>query len=378
MSRTTRRSFFASTAAVAIGAMGIKEAQAKPTNQAMTTPIKSRWEPKKTWVFATGVILYPSGQEWPQEGRRDAELIELLKTSGVPKEQILYTQDKSATLKETQKSFEAFLAKIPTDATLWFYFTGHGAKSKTGTGQLCLYDENWPIPTVLSTIERRFQGKMALLFADCCYSGCLGMEAMLRAGRVSYGVLTSSLSSTVSTGAWTFTECLLAGLRGAVQVDADSDGMVDFLELARFAEREMAMNDGQLSTFVSANGFDPRMVLSNGVKRTSPRIGEYVEAKSKDGKFYPGRIEKVEGTRFWIKWVGYSSAQNEWVESSNTRTYAPKQYPPGTRVEVDWQGEWYPAEVLTGRYGMHLIHYDGFEDFWDEWVAPKRLKVAPK
>ena len=32
-------------------------------------------------------------------------------------------------------------------------------------------------------------------------------------------------------------------------------------------------------------------------------------------------------------------------------------------------------EDLTGRWGMHLVHYDNFEPVWDEWVPPKRLRL---
>jgi Agenet domain len=225
-------------------------------------------------------------------------------------------------------------------------------------------------------IERRFPGTTALLFADCCYSGSLGMEAMLRAGRVSYGAITSSLASAISTGAWTFTECLIDGLRGALPLSADSDGLIAFSDLARHAEREMAFSDGQLSTFVTTNGFDPRFALVPGTKRAHSRIGEYVEAKSKDGKWYPGRVEKVDGTKFWIRWAGYKASHNEWVQDSNIRPSAPRQHAAGTRVEVEWQGSWYPAEVLTGRWGMHLVHYDKFEPVRDEWVSPKRIRLT--
>ena len=376
---TSRRDFL-TAAALTIGATS---AQAKPKKPPVAAPTptpstitaRSRWEPQKTWVFAVGVLLYPDGQAWPEAGRRDAVMIEQLKACGVPEAQIVFIKDKGATLKAVQKSFSEFLAKTPADATLWFYFAGHGDKNKSGTGQLSLYDENWSIPLMLGAIERYFVGQQALLFADCCYSGSLGMEAMLRAGRVSCGALTSSLSSALSTGAWTFTECLISALKGEVQVDADGDGQLSFLELARFAEREMAMNDSQLSTFAAANGFDPSLVLMSGLKKDNPRIGEYLDAKSKDGKFYTGRIEKVDGSKFFMKWVGYPDTQNEWVSSSDTRAYVPKQHAPGTKVKAEWEGKWYPAEVLTGRLGMHLIHYNGFEDFWDEWVSASRLKV---
>lgn len=152
--------------------------------------------------------------------------------------------------------------------------------------------------------------------------------------------------------------------------------LIRFADLARFAEREMAFNEGQLSTFVTTNGFDPGFVLVPGSKRAHPRIGDYVDAEFKDGRWYPGRIDKVDGAKFWICWVGYKESENEWVEERNTRAYAPKQHPAGTRVQVEWQGTWYPAHVLASRWGMHLIHYDGFEPHWDEWVAPKRMRVS--
>jgi RNA binding activity-knot of a chromodomain/Agenet domain len=336
----------------------------------------AQWEPRKTWVFAVGVLNYPSGQAWPEEGRRDAEMIGELQARGVPAGQITFIKDAKATVATVQSSFDAVIAKAPADAMLWLYFAGHGSKRKSGVGEFMLYDGSWPIPDVFSTIERQFPGHTALLFADCCYSGALGTEATLRAGRVSYGAITSSLASTVSTGAWTFTECLIAGLRGTIPLSADGHGLITFAELARFAERELAFNDGQLSTVVATNGFNPGLVLASGVRRAHPLIGEYVEARWSDGKWYPGRIESVDGDTFLIRWVGYKESENEAIPQNNIRPYAPTQHAPGTRVEVEWQGSWYPAEVLTGRWGMHLIHYDDFEPVWDEWVSPARLRLA--
>ena len=299
-------------------------AAANPDTNAGGGP--AQWDPKKTWVFAVGVLAYPGGQAWPEEGRRDAEMIRQLQARGVPAGQIAFITDANATLAAVQKSFDAVVAKAAADSTLWFYFAGHGTKRENGVGEFALYDEGWPIADVFSTIERRFPGKTALLFADCCYSGSLGTEALLRAGRVSYGAITSSLACTVSTGSWTFTECLIAGLRGLIPLSADGDGLITFAELARFAEREMAFNDGQLSTFVATNGFDPGLVMASGMRRAHPLIGEYVEAKWKDGKWYPGRIEKVDGSTFWIRWVGYKVSENEGIQDINIRPFVPQQH----------------------------------------------------
>jgi RNA binding activity-knot of a chromodomain len=349
-------------------------AAARPDTDIGRAP--ARWEPGKTWVFAVGVLAYPSGRAWPEEGRRDADMIGELQARGVPGSQITFIKNNEATLAAVRTSFDSVMTKAPGDSTLWFYFAGHGTRSESGVGEFRLYDKHWPIPDVFSMIERRFSGATALLFADCCYSGSLGTEAMLRAGRVRYGAITSSLASSVSTGAWTFTECLIAGLRGAIPLGAGSGGLITFAELGRFAEREMAFNEGQLATFVATNGFDPGLVLASGMRPTHPLIGEYVEAKWTDGKWYPGRVEQVDGGKFWIRWAGYKeSEENEWIEDANVRPFVLQHHPSGTRVEAEWRGSWYPAAVLTTRSGMHLVHYDDFDPVWDEWVSSNRIRL---
>ena len=88
-----------------------------------------------------------------------------------------------------------------------------------------------------------------------------------------------------------------------------------------------------------------------------------------------GAHRKVDGNRFLIRWAGYSENENSAVEARNVRPLVPKQHPAGTRVEVEWQGSWYPAQVLTGRFGMHLVHYDEFEPVWDEWVSSTQIRL---
>lgn len=375
---STRREFLASSL-VAAGATlgGSAGAIAKPA-RAPGAPSTHQWDPATTWVFAVGILAYPDGEHWPQAGRRDAEMIEELQKRGVPASQIVFLKDKEGTRKSVADKFRAHLGKAKPGDTLWFYYAGHGSKSKEGIGQFVLYDENWPIPDVLSEIERSFGGTRALLFADCCYSGNLGQEAVLRAGRVSYGALTSSLSSTLSTGAWTFTECILSALRNQTMVDSDGDGQISLLELARHAEREMSVREGQLSTFLTANGFDARLALGSGSPKAHPKLGEFAECKAADGKWYPARLEKFEGGKFFVRFLGYDEKYNEWVAEANTRPLSVVQHKPGTVVEVEWEGKWYKAQTLAARHNMHLIRYDGYSSIWDEWVAPKRLRLVSK
>ena len=64
------------------------------------------------------------------------------------------------------------------------------------------------------------------------------------------------------------------------------------------------------------------------------------------------------------------------MDESDTRSYAPTTYAPGTRVSVRWEDSWYPATVRDARLGVHLVHYDEYDAIWDEWVAIDRVHLA--
>jgi CHAT domain-containing protein/tetratricopeptide (TPR) repeat protein len=49
---------------------------------------------------------------------------------------------------------------------------------------------------------------------------------------------------------------------------------------------------------------------------------------------------------------------------------------PGDRVEVQWQGDWYLADVIEVKGDQYKIHYDGYASSWDEWVDNSRIRAA--
>jgi CHAT domain-containing protein/Tfp pilus assembly protein PilF len=53
-----------------------------------------------------------------------------------------------------------------------------------------------------------------------------------------------------------------------------------------------------------------------------------------------------------------------------------KIWKPGDRVEVQWQGDWYQAEVIEVRESQYKIHYVGYASSWDEWVDNSRIRAA--
>ena len=51
-----------------------------------------------------------------------------------------------------------------------------------------------------------------------------------------------------------------------------------------------------------------------------------------------------------------------------------RRFAQGDRVEVLWNGRWWPAIVLETRTGRWLVHYEGYADEWDETVEVDRIR----
>ena len=49
-------------------------------------------------------------------------------------------------------------------------------------------------------------------------------------------------------------------------------------------------------------------------------------------------------------------------------------YGVGEQIKVEWKGSWWDATILEINAENHLIHYEGFDSSWDEWVTTERLK----
>jgi hypothetical protein len=46
------------------------------------------------------------------------------------------------------------------------------------------------------------------------------------------------------------------------------------------------------------------------------------------------------------------------------------------KVEVEWGGQWWPAEVLQVAGNQYHIHYTGWSNSWDEWIPDCRIRVC--
>lgn len=67
------------------------------------------WNPETNWVFEVGLLEWEDAETFSPfpdavEGRFDAQLADFFRESGVPDEQIIYLQDKEATLETIRES----------------------------------------------------------------------------------------------------------------------------------------------------------------------------------------------------------------------------------------------------------------------------------
>src|SRR3989442_10477840 len=193
------------------------------------------WQPQRTWVFVVGTLQWKHRDmfdSFPQKNRRDAQLVEFFRQQGVPSQQLVYLQDAQATTRQVKTAFAAFLAKAREGDLLFVYYCGHGYKSDDGrTTFFATYDAGddtpgWSTDSIVRDIEKYFKGSRAFLTADCCYSGSLAQQTQKLGHRVSYATLASASASHVSTENWTFTEMLLAALRGESFADLNGDGEI--------------------------------------------------------------------------------------------------------------------------------------------------------
>lgn len=341
------------------------------------------WQPAKTWVFVVGVLSWKHSEtfgSFPVKNRRDAALVDFFKQSGVPDSQIVYLQDKEATQQRIDNGFTAQLKKLRPDDLLIVYYAGHGTKSDDGNDvYLASYDagdddvDGWSINSIPGKIKDSKCSRV-LWFLDCCYSGQAALAITKPSSGPAYACVTSSAASESSTEHWTFTEALLDALRGASYVDLNHNGTITLAEFAAHVEADMNAAEEQRSTFASTKGFEPDMVLAQAKSAANPRIGERAKARDSDGEWYACRIVEARDEKLKIHFIGYEEDEDMWVAPEDLQPIAPVRYATGTKVEVLWKKHWYPATVLQAKDGVHLIHYTDYEAKWDEWVPSRRIR----
>lgn len=302
------------------------------------------WQPQRTWVFVVGALRFKHADmfdSFPQENRRDAELVSFFRQQGVPAPQIVFLRDREATAGRIESAFAQHLSRAREGDWLFLYYTGHGYRTDDddqSEAYLSSYDAGvkgvpgWRVNSIPATIERYFKGSHAFLTLDNCYSGSLVEAVRERNRRVSYAVLTSASADQVSTAEWTFTEGLLAALRGKSYEDSNNDGRVTLGEMAEQVGDDMSFAERQRAAFVTTGDFSPQTVLSRAERKSDARVGERVLVRS-DGDWFKGRIIDVdpEDSQFLIHYYGWADSYDEWVEASQIRRPGATRPAPGRK-----------------------------------------------
>jgi hypothetical protein len=320
-------------------------------------------------------------QAWPDKGRVDAVLVETLRQRGVPPEQILFIKNGEATKEYVTEKLEEFLKKPAAGDTLLFYYTGHGGRDYSDPSRpvnFILYDTEslWTIASIFDAIEEHFIGSRVFLAADCCHSGALAEEAARRAGKFGYGVLTSAHSNSVSTGNWTFTECLVEVFRGSPVLDANNDGTISFAEAAQYCDAEMSFCEDQRATSATVGDFPADLILAGAEAEHPPRVGERCEGQL-HGVWMKAKIVAAKEDKFLVNWVGRPKLKDAWLEPERLRPHEPSGLEAGTRVQIEWNRQWFTGKVLQTHQGLHLVEYEGFPPADNEWVPLRRLRPQP-
>ncbi len=197
---------------------------APPTTTAPVEGSPIVWDPARTVVFAVGLLRWHRSDvyaSFPRAERRDQALVDTLARRGVPRERITYLHDREATLAATRAGLHAAIDSAHPDDTFLFYWTGHGDRTDAGDSYAVPFDAGDDSSTsclAYDEIVRAVEGgrmRRALLFADTCYSGAIADAVMARSGGPPRAGFGSSSASETSTGAWTFTDAVIAAFGGS-------------------------------------------------------------------------------------------------------------------------------------------------------------------
>ena len=81
------------------------------------------------------------------------------------------------------------------------------------------------------------------------------------------------------------------------------------------------------------------------------------------GSWYKASVVKAGTDRCYITYAGYDDSYDEWVG------------PERLKIKVLWKGEWYPASVVSREGDEYLVNYDGYKSSWDEVVPVRRIQI---
>lgn len=352
------------------------------TNTRATGNKKFLENPQKTYIIIAGALEWKDAlSPFDKKNRKDAELEQKFLSMGVPAANIRSMYDSKTTLANMNAAVDKMAAAADENSTIIFYYAGHGLNESAGV-YFANYDINLKRPTetgfAINTLHEKL-GKSKVgeiwLLADCCYSGgLLGVCEKLGKTGKQVVALTSSTSSNISTGNWTFTQTLLDCLDGRAWADHNTDGVIDLGEMKKEVRQAMKHRERQLNGF-ETKGVDESITMATAkpFNNDSPKVGEYAWGKY-EKKWKPIRILDVEGNTYKCEFYFYSDKVAVSLTEADVRPMHFVRFKEGASVEVEWNGKWYKATVKKTSGDFCYITYNDYDDTWNEWVLYDRIR----
>ncbi|HEY9852765.1 MAG TPA: Tudor-knot domain-containing protein [Leptolyngbyaceae cyanobacterium] len=105
-------------------------------------------------------------------------------------------------------------------------------------------------------------------------------------------------------------------------------------------------------------------------------VGQKVEVwDSDDEDWYEANIQKVKGNEYFVRYIGYGSSDDEWVDEEDVRfsdrtSSDDNGFAVSQKVKVwdDDEEDWYTATIQEIRSNQYFVHYLGYDSSYDEWV----------
>jgi hypothetical protein len=165
--------------------------------------------------------------------------------------------------------------------------------------------------------------------------------------------------------------------------------------ISSFAEQSMGFDRSRSTEPLRS---ESELGITNGAPRLDPQPGDFVVKWG--NRWWRAEVVAQNGEQTLIRYVGYGAEWDEWITPDRARTFAegdviqdPAEQttlsslvdldgsdialsPSTAKFLVEWKGRWWPADVLDAQDGKYLIHYEGYGDNWDEWIALDRLRAV--
>lgn len=346
------------------------------------------WKKERIWVLIAGVLEWAKGTpfaSFSKEKRLDEQLANFFKNWGVPAKKLIYLQDKNCTNDAVRKAISHITEKIQLNENIFFYYCGHGHIDNQQQVSLAGFDahRDHSLPA-REIVEKLHQSKTQnLIFtADCCYSGGLADECE-KLGSQRAAAITSAISSIVSTGSWTFSNALLAALKGEKFIPVADPPHICLKDLVAFIEKEMAIVDGQKAGIYLPEDFREWKVAKKSSAVFPEELGQIVYVFY-NKKWYLARIIDCNETQYFVQYYSYLSDEKEWVDKNNVILYPKAEFALGEQVEVQiherskwYLKKWHPAQVLENINGvLFKIQLDDGEKI--TWVNQNQIRLPFK